>query len=483
MVGMGETFFPAFALAVGLGEVSAGLISSLPMLAGGILQLVSLRAVSWLGSEKRWVLVCAAVQGLAFVPLAIAAAIGSISLSVLLLLASVYWAAGLASGPAWNTWMQAVVPSRLRAKYFAARTRTSQLATLVAFLLAGVLLQWSRGAQLELAAFAGLFVISGLFRLASVACLASQQTGRAANASAEQRFASQQGAFLAADRGVAADSEESVAEGFSRMTVRGWRLLIYLVVMQGMVQISGPFFTPYLLEHLGYSYGQFVLLLGVAFAAKGIAFSLWATVAKRRGAGWLLWVGSLGIVPIAALWCLSQNFLWLVLAQVLSGTVWAAYELGFFLMFFETLPLARRTRMLTIYNFGNTVAWCLGAAVGALILSRMEATQQTYTILFAASSVGRLLAIVLLLRALPLSTKLRIPVRAISVRVLGMRPNSGGLDVPILSSIPKAPGTARDNHPAADDRGTVIDDQVGFSGEAEDSPKFADPAQSPVLSP
>src|SRR6056297_2787748 len=133
MVGMGETFFPAFALAVGLGEVSAGLISSLPMLAGGILQLVSLRAVSWLGSEKRWVLVCAAVQGLAFVPLAIAAAIGSISLSVLLLLASVYWAAGLASGPAWNTWMQAVVPSRLRAKYFAARTRTSQLATLVAF--------------------------------------------------------------------------------------------------------------------------------------------------------------------------------------------------------------------------------------------------------------------------------------------------------------------------------------------------------------
>src|SRR6056297_3542830 len=68
MVGVGETYFPAFALAIGLGEVAAGLISSLPMLAGGILQLVSLRAVSWLGSEKRWVLVCAAVQGLAFVP-------------------------------------------------------------------------------------------------------------------------------------------------------------------------------------------------------------------------------------------------------------------------------------------------------------------------------------------------------------------------------------------------------------------------------
>ena len=139
--------------------------------------------------------------------------------------------------------------------------------------------------------------------------------------------------------------------------------------------------------------------------------------------------------------------------------------------------------MLTIYNFGNTVAWCLGAAVGALILSRLEATQQTYTILFATSSLGRLLAIVLLLRALPLSTKLRIPVRAISVRVMGMRPNSGGLDVPILSSIPKAPGTAGDSQPVVENRSTVIDDKVRLSSEAEGSPQFADPAESPVLSP
>jgi hypothetical protein len=45
MVGLGETYLPAFVLAVGLGEVTAGLAASLPQLAGGIMQMISPCAV------------------------------------------------------------------------------------------------------------------------------------------------------------------------------------------------------------------------------------------------------------------------------------------------------------------------------------------------------------------------------------------------------------------------------------------------------
>ena len=433
MVGMGEAYFPAFALAIGLGEVAAGLISSLPMLAGGLLQLISLRAVDWLGSEKRWVLVCAAVQGLAFIPLAVAAWMGSISLASMLVIASIYWASGLASGPAWNTWMQSIVPSRIRAKYFAKRTRASQLSTLVAFIFGGLLLQWSRGANLELGTFAALFTAACGFRLISVMFLSPQE-------SVPRRFEDVATNQYREFGSITQDEDD----GSRSMGQTGWRLLLFLVVMQGAVQISGPFFAPYMLEQLQYSYAQFALLIGVAFLSKGIAFSLWASVARARGAGWLLWVGSVGLVPIAGLWCFSQNFAWLLLIQVLSGTVWAAYELGFFLLFFETLPLHKRTRMLTLYNFGNTLFWCLGAMVGAVVLSRMGPSQWTYLTLFAMSSTGRLLAIGLLFQAIPPSIRLRIPVRNIGLRVLGMRPSSGGVDVPILPSIP--------NRPAYDER-------------------------------
>src|SRR5438552_13040923 len=55
MVGIGETYFPAFVLALGMGEIAAGLIASVPLLVGAVLQMVSPSAVVWLGSNRRWV--------------------------------------------------------------------------------------------------------------------------------------------------------------------------------------------------------------------------------------------------------------------------------------------------------------------------------------------------------------------------------------------------------------------------------------------
>src|SRR5436190_8030520 len=62
MVGIGETYIPAFVLALGMGEIAAGLIASIPLLAGAILQMISPAAVAWLGSNRRWVVTCVALQ-------------------------------------------------------------------------------------------------------------------------------------------------------------------------------------------------------------------------------------------------------------------------------------------------------------------------------------------------------------------------------------------------------------------------------------
>src|ERR1700677_4597952 len=49
MVGLGETYLPAFVLALGLGDVAAGLITTVPLAAGAVLQLVSPAGVRWFG--------------------------------------------------------------------------------------------------------------------------------------------------------------------------------------------------------------------------------------------------------------------------------------------------------------------------------------------------------------------------------------------------------------------------------------------------
>ena len=416
MVGLGETYLAAFALAVGVGEVSAGLVASLPLVAGGTLQLASLRAVRWIGSEKRWILLCATLQAMAFLPLIYAGMVGEISLLGLLVIASIYWGAGLATGPAWNAWIETIVPIGVRTRYFAARSRLAQLTTLAGFMLGGAILTVGGWIDRECQAFAVMFAVAAMLRLCSVYWLGQQSTivRRSEPLSTSAR-----------------EHPHLIRKSF----VRGGRLLIFLVTLQGMVQMAGPFFTPFMLTELGFSYVQYVTLISVSFTTKILSLSMWGRLSKRSSAKVLLWIGSIGVVPMSALWIVSQQYLWLICVQAFSGVMWAAYELGFFLMFFEALPKEKRIRMLTIYNFANTVAIFLGATIGAWILQSSGATTTGYLTLFGLSSLGRLSALIILASA-SLSS---VPVIRIGVRVLGLRATSGSVDSPVLSSFETDP--------------------------------------------
>ena len=50
----------------------------------------------------------------------------------------------------------------------------------------------------------------------------------------------------------------------------------------------------------------------------------------------MLWIGAVGIVPLAGGWWVSSNFLYLMALQLVGGASWGAYELAVFLLFFET---------------------------------------------------------------------------------------------------------------------------------------------------
>jgi MFS family permease len=409
MVGVGETFLPAFALAVGLGEVMAGLVASIPLLVGGLLQLSTPYFLKRYTNRQLWVVGSAALQAMAFLPLVIAAIIGSIGPIALLFIASIYWACGLSSGPVWNSWIEQLVPRRVRAGYFAKRTRASQLATVCGFVGGGLLLQYGRNSGTLTTAFAILFATAFLFRIVSVVMLASHRNPQQKTVLIETK------------------------EAFSNGTLDGRKLLIYLVIVQGVVQISGPYFTPYMLKQMGLSYVVYTSLIATAFITKSVSLAAWGSFAKQRGAVWLLTVGGIGIIPLSSLWTLNQSIPWLLFVQALSGVTWAAYELGFFLLFFEALPRSRRIKMLTYYNFANTASWCMGATIGASVLYAYGATVQGYYTLFILSSIGRLLAMTYLLSHRP---TVRATVTNLCLRVLGIRPSGEFLDSPILPAIP-----------------------------------------------
>jgi MFS family permease len=414
MVGAGETYLPAFVLAMGMGEVVAGLVATVPLLAGAVLQLASPAAVRLLGSHRLWVVLCAAIQAASFFPLAVAAYVGRIPAPAIFLIAAVYWGAGLATGPAWNTWVGTIIPSRIRTRYFARRTRLSQLAVLVGFLGAGITLETCAGIGRTMHAFCVLFVVAGVSRLVSAHFLARQ---------------SEPVPLAAGQRDV------PVGELIGRFRQRGdARLLLYMLSVQTGIWIAAPYFTPYMLRQLTLDYSRYAVLIAAAYVARIVSLPLLGSLAHRFGALRLLWIGGTGIVPLAGLWIVSESYLYLLVVQLGAGVAWAAYELATFLLFFETIPEDERTSVLTTFNLANASAQVSGSVLGGVLLNMLGENHAAYYVVFGVSSVVRALTL------LPLARVVRAPSEVVpmATRTVAVRPSAGGLDQPVLASLPHA---------------------------------------------
>ena len=378
MIGIGETYLPAFALALGLGDVTAGLMATAPMLLGAFLQLITPWGIRRVRSHRAWVVACATLQATSFLPMIVAAVAGRMPAALLFLIAAIYWGAGLSSSAAWNTWVGTLVPSGMRAGYYARRTRFGQVGTMLGFVGGGLALQYGAAQGHALWAFACLFSVASACRYASAGFMFSQSEPSPPDADHRR-------------------------VPFSQL-VSGWKaggdgaLLTYFLAMQFAVQISGPYFTPFMLRQIEFSYFEYAILIGTSFLAKVVALPTWGRIAHRHGAKTLLVIGGIGIVPVAGFWVFSRSYPFLIAVQVLGGVTWAAYELAMFLLFFETIDEEERTSVLTWYNLANAMATAGGSLTGALFLKAFGERIDAYLWLFGISTFGRAATVGLLAR-------------------------------------------------------------------------------------
>lgn len=415
MVGVGESYLPAFVLAAGHGAVASGLIASVPPLAGAFLQLVTPFAVRRLRSYRRWVVLCAGLQALSFVPLVAGALRGTIGMRWIAASAVAYWAFGLATSPAWNAWVTSLVGPSIRARFFARRNQWAQGALLAGLVVAGLVLDAGPGTGPAPWTFGALFAAAMAARLASAAFIARQ---------------SEPPGLASSHAGLGA------RELWTEVSRPGTgRLFAYLLGMQVAVHVAAPYFTPFMLERLALSYGEFMALTAAAFAARVAVLPLLGILVEGRGARFLMGAGAAGIVPLPALWLVSDHFGYLLVLQLFSGTVWAAVELATLLSFFERIHDHARASVLTVYNLASAAAMAGGAALGAQLIAWTGEATIAYGLVFAASSAARLLALPLL------RSSAAAPAEHVDLqlRTLAVRPSAGALQRPVLATLPEEP--------------------------------------------
>jgi MFS family permease len=177
------------------------------------------------------------------------------------------------------------------------------------------------------------------------------------------------------------------------------RLLVYMLAMQMAVWIAGPFFTPYMFVQLKLSYVEFMTLTCAAFLSKALFLPALGNTCDRVSPRTLLWISGALIAPLPALWLLFDSYLYLLVLQLISGAIWAAYELAMLLLFFETIPKAKRLAILTAFNLASAAATAVASVFGGAVLVFSRSCPEAYVALFVFSSLARVAALGFLIRA------------------------------------------------------------------------------------
>lgn len=416
MAGVAEVYLPAFGLALDMSPVSAGLLSSVPLLAGGALQLLAPRAIQRARSLRGWVIMCAAIQAVAFVPLAVVALSGVPSTALVFASASLYWAAGMAGVAGWTPWTARVVPSRIRSRFLGRRQGVVQASMLVGLVAAGTALQAFAGTGHILDIYACMFGVACLARLGSAIALARQ--GRGVELAPRRRMRFRQ--FVPKLRGNPRAA-----------------LLGYLIAALAAAAIAGPFITPYLLHHHHLGYAEYCVFTTVIIVVKIAASPYIGRVLQRRGVRWVLTVSAVAIAPIPLGWLVSDAFAWFVVLQVYSGFAWAGLELGMLMALFDAEDDAERTTMQVAFSALQAIGNAAGSVVGGALLGG-GADHRAYMVVFVTSSLARIAAAMLIVRWLRRVPGLlaRLPIRVVvGVWTLAIRPWGATLMRPIGESI------------------------------------------------
>ncbi|MFZ4403493.1 MAG: MFS transporter [Pseudobdellovibrionaceae bacterium] len=369
MVGVGETYLPAYALSIGMGDIFAGLLTTLPLVSGAFLQLFAPAFLHKISTYKKWVVLSTFLQAITFIPLVYYTFQNAVDFWTLFLVLTLYWASGFAASPAWNYWMGRLIEVEKSQAYFAMRASVSQVGILLGLILGGVALHNKVELGPVTSVFSLLFVFAFLCRLLSTWLLSKQHFSMQWQTPQPLKFYQSWQIFW--------QNQEKR------------QFFLKLIPFQIAVFTTGPFVGPFMLSQLKLSYSQFMISIAMLFLGKMITLRI---LQNKNTSGlklFLLGAALISVLPLG--WLFSSHYYWVVFLQFISGLFWACVEVGLSLIFFRDMSDQEKVPLMTIYNFLNAVAIVVGTGLGAGILYYGQSSLGSYYYLFAIGSFGRIL--------------------------------------------------------------------------------------------
>lgn len=374
-IGMAESYFAAFMLALGISEVVAGLGTVIPQFIGVIFQLFSIRSFFTRYSLKKRLLLFLSLQTLSLIPLIIAGIYRINSPWLIIGMLGLYWACLLSLNPPWNRLMGHTIPVPFRLRFFSIRSQFAQFSVFLGLIGSGIVLYWARDRGLELPVFVGIFSLGLLLKCMSIY---------------EVKFNHN-------DYDLAPGSEHRVRLRDFLMRLRGTdqgKLITFLFLFFVSVHFSAPYFAPFMLGHLKFNYLEFMGITSLSYFGRVFMFRLLQKRAKPKHVEKLLMFATIGISTSPLLWAISQNYWWISIVEFFSGCYWAGFELSTILLYYQKIDDRERTSAITYIALLNTTGMFLGSMLGALFMKILPGDVNKFLALFVVSTFLRLSLVV-----------------------------------------------------------------------------------------
>lgn len=396
MITITEFYLTPYALFLGAPHAAIGMLVAWPSLLGSFFQLFAAERVRHAKSRLQFLIKTTRLQGF----LLIAASglcfwKGVVPIVILTLLTILFRIVGNWIAAAWGSLMSDYLEPHDRGKYMGDRQLITGLAAMVALAVAGLFLDWVKPYSATLG-FGVLFFLTGVARLIS-SYLFRYMEDLPFEEKPESRFTFWM--FIRRFR----------QSNFVRF-------VLFSAGITFATQISAPFFGVYMLQDLKFNYFQYISIYFVVVFAVLAGSPFWGRVADKAGNAHVLKLTG-GLIPLVPLlWCISTNWCYLLVVQLMGGFIWGGYNLCSSNFILDSVRPEKRVRCLSYFNLINGTALFLGASLGGFLATKLPPFHgYTMMSLFLVSGTLRLF-----FYALPINrfNEVRVNVQKVSSREL-----------------------------------------------------------------
>ncbi|MFH1439010.1 MAG: MFS transporter [Candidatus Woesearchaeota archaeon] len=373
MSGFGKDYLSTFAVALGATNMHLAFLNSFPTLVASIFQLVGARIIDYTGQRMRLILKSVFFQALVWLPLFfIPLLFDEFGPIFLIAFVSLNYMLEALSAPAWNSMMGDIVKENERGTYFGRRNKINGMVAFSSVITAGIILSLFEDTNKWI----------GFGILFSVACIARLVSHYYMKKIYEPKYK------------IELIKKYTLFEFFKSIKNTNFGSFVtFNTLLKFAVNISAPFFVPFMLIYLGFSYIQLTVVLSASTITSFLVMLYWGKHADLFGNRIVMIICGILVPFIPLLWLVSHNIYYLVAIQCFSGFVWSGYNLASSNFVFDTVLPERRAKGFAFYNLSLGIAVFLGSIVGAFLINMFSKNGlnilSNYEVIFLVSGVLR----------------------------------------------------------------------------------------------